>query len=318
MLLVAEYHSDEFMTQDDSSNSQPKPPPQTIARETRGQKEADLAAARKAEGKSIGAEPDARQNKIMGFYEHLEEFRSRLMRCLTVFFVGFIGAYFVSDYVLEALKAPLFAALPETERKLYYTGLFENFLTHLKVAGYSGAVMLSPYFFYEIWAFIAPGLYPKERKMVVPFVTAASGFFIGGALFAYFVLFPVGFKYFVTYGSPTDVPLITMDAYVTTCLRLLLLFGLAFELPVLLVLLGYLGVLDAAFLRQHRRSGIIGITIVAALFAPPDAISMLILGIPMVLMFEGAILVVDLIGRKKMRRSDIAPSNSADPAEPKL
>jgi sec-independent protein translocase protein TatC len=221
------------------------------------------------------------------------------MRCLMVFFGGFIACYFIADPILSVLRKPLFDVMPPDQRKLYFTSLFENFMTHLKIAGYASLFVLSPYYFYELWNFIAPGLYPKERKLVIPFVAAASFFFVGGAAFAYFVLFPVGFKYFVTYGGPTDVPLLTIDSYYSTCLKLLLLFGLAFELPVLICLLGYLGLVDATTLRTQRRTAIMMITVAAAIFAPPDAVSMLILGIPLVLMYEGSIFVVQWMGIKR-------------------
>ncbi len=187
-------------------------------------------------------------------------------------------------------------------------------MTHLKIAGYGSLFFLSPYYFYELWGFISPGLYPKERKLVAPFILAATFFFLAGACFAYFVLFPVGFKYFVHYGGPSDVPLLTMDSYYGTCLKLLLLFGVAFELPVLIVLLGYIGLVDAASLRKQRKNAIIGITVVAALFAPPDAVSMLILGAPLILMYEAAIWVVDWLG---VRRSpEAAAADDGRPPNP--
>ncbi len=244
-------------------------------------------------------------SKSMSFYEHLEELRIRLMRSLVVFFIGFGVIYFISDSILDILKKPLFDALPPDQRKLYFTSLFENFMTHLKISAYASLFVLSPYFFYQIWAFIAPGLYPKERKLVVPFVSAATLFFVGGACFAYFILFPVGFKFFVTYGSPTDVPLLTIDSFYGTCLKLLLLFGVAFELPVLICLLGYLGVVDAPTLRQHRKTAVIAIAVVSALFAPPDAVSMLILGTPLVLMYEASIWVVQWL---TIKRSHFRPA----------
>ena len=135
--------------------------------------------------------------------------------------------------------------------------------------------------------------------MVVPFITAASSFFIGGAAFAYFVLFPVGFKFFIEYGLPSDAPLLTIDNYYSTCLKLMLMFGIAFELPVLLVLLGALGVISAQTLASQRKNALIGITIVSAFIAPPDAVSMLILMAPLFLMYEGAIVVIRFIEKKK-------------------
>lgn len=221
------------------------------------------------------------------------------MNCLYVFVVGFAVCYPFADTILGVLRRPLFAALPLEQQKLYYTGLFENFLMHLKISGYGSLFLFSPFYFYQLWAFISPGLYPKERKLVLPFLAAATFFFLAGAGFAYFILFPVGFKYFVTYGGPADFPLLTISSYYDTCLKLMLLFGLSFELPVMICLLGILGLVDATMLRTHRRSAIIGITVLAALFAPPDAMSMIILGVPLVLMYEGAILVVAQIGKRR-------------------
>lgn len=256
------------------------------------------------------------QNGQMAFFDHIDELRARFMRGLWVFMGGFAVCYLVSDHLLWVLKKPLFDALPPDQQKLYFTGLFENFMTHLKISGYGSLFFLSPYYFYELWGFISPGLYPKERKLVIPFVSAATFFFLAGACFAYFILFPVGFKYFVQYGGPTDVPLLTMDAYYGTCLKLLLLFGAAFELPVLIVLLGYLGLVDAPLLRKQRKAAVIGITIVSALFAPPDAVSMLILGAPLILMYEAAIWVVAWLGVRRPPEAVAAEADDGKPPNP--
>jgi sec-independent protein translocase protein TatC len=239
--------------------------------------------------------------KQMPVSHHLDELRARVIRMAYVFVLGFIGGYLLSNPVMEWLRAPLFAVLPEDKRFLYFTSLFENFLTHLKIAGYLAIFVLSPYFFWEIWGFVAPGLKKNEKKLVIPFVSGATLFFIGGALFAYYVLFPVGFKFFVEYGMAADMPMLTIDAYYSTCLKLMMLFGLGFELPVIVTLLGALGIVDARTLRLHRKNAIIGITIVSALFAPPDAISMLILMAPLIVLFEISILVVDALGAKRAK-----------------
>ncbi len=243
--------------------------------------------------------PQPETPKVMNFWEHIDELRRRLMRSLIVFFAGFVGCYFVSDHVMTFLKRPLFAALPPEQQKLYFTNLFENFLTHLKISGYSSLFLLAPYFFWEIWGFVAPGLYERERKLVVPFISAATLFFVAGAAFAYFVLFPVGFKYFVSYGTASDVPMLTIDAYYSTVLKLMFLFGAAFELPVAICLLGFLGIVDAHTLRTQRKTAVMIITIVSAFIAPPDAVSMIILMAPLLIMYEGSIFVVAWLGRRR-------------------
>jgi sec-independent protein translocase protein TatC len=248
----------------------------------------------------------------MSLYDHLDELRARLMRALLVFCAGFAAFYFLADPILAVLRAPLFAVLPPDQHKLYYTNLFENFFVHLKIAGYASLFFLSPYYFWEVWGFIAPGLYPRERKWVMPFILVATVFFLAGAAFAYFVLFTAAFKFFITYGNlGTDVPLLTMDAYYSTCLKLMLLFGAAFELPVMIVLLGLLGVVDADALRAQRKTAIVGITFASAAFAPPDVVSMIILMAPLVLMYEGAIFAVAVIGRK--RQAAAKPASEIEP-----
>jgi sec-independent protein translocase protein TatC len=250
----------------------------------------------------------------MAFFDHVEELRARAMRMAYAFVAGFVGGYLLSNPVMEWLRAPLFAVLPPEKRSLYFTSLFENFLTHLKIAGYLSVFALSPYFFYEIWGFIAPGLKKREKKLILPFVLGATFFFVGGALFAYYVLFPVGFKYFVQYGSPSDVAMLTIDSYYSTCLKLMMLFGLGFELPVFVCLLGALGVVDSAFLRTHRKTAIIVITLMSAVFAPPDAVSMLILMAPLIILYELSILVVAWIGAKRKVSAAAAQEAALDPA----
>src|SRR4051812_40036157 len=120
----------------------------------------------------------AQLGKHMSFLDHLEELRVRLIRCLVVFMVGFVICYFVSEPILAVLRKPLFDVLPLEQQRLYFTSLFENFLTHLKISGYASIFLFSPYYFYQLWSFIAPGLYEKERKLAFPFIAAATAFFL--------------------------------------------------------------------------------------------------------------------------------------------
>jgi sec-independent protein translocase protein TatC len=240
----------------------------------------------------------------MPFLDHLEELRGRLMRIALVFVIGVVAAYFwVAEAAMEFLRAPLFQVVPPEQQKLYFTTLFENFLTHLKISGYATVFFLSPYLFWELWGFVAPGMYPKERKWVVPFVLLSTACFLAGAGFAYWVLFPTAFKFFMTYGGPTDVPMLTIAAYYGTALKLILLFGLAFEMPVLILLLGALGVVDAPMLRARRRVAWIAITIGSAVFAPPDAVSMIMLMLPLGLLYEASILGVAMIARRREQQT---------------
>lgn len=234
----------------------------------------------------------------MTFWDHIEELRSRLVRCLWVFFLSFIVFYFISDRFLNLLRKPLFAYLPPDRQHLYYTGLFENFFVHLRIAGYAALLFLSPVYFHILWGFVAPGLHPYERKRIVPFVAGASVFFLLGSSFAYFILLPSGIKYFLSYGTSAEVAWLTLESYVSLVIKILFGFGLAFQLPVIIVLLAKIGLLSAETLAAHRKTAIIVITMIAALVAPPDAISMLILMAPLYLLFEGAILVVKIIQKE--------------------
>lgn len=231
----------------------------------------------------------------MPIWDHLDELRSRFIKCAWIFFAGFIGFYFLSDHLLDWLRRPLFQFLPPDRQHLYYTSLFENFLVHLRVSAYASLLFLSPLYFFILWGFIAPGLKKTERKAVLPFVLASSLFFLLGSAFAYFFLFPKGVQYFLSYGTSAEVALLTLEQYVSLILKILFGFGVAFQLPVILILLAKVGLIHAQQMIEQRKLAFIAITLISAVVAPPDAISMICLMFPLYLLYEGAIVIVRII-----------------------
>lgn len=221
------------------------------------------------------------------------------MNSLYVLLVTSAIGYLVRIPILEFLKAPLFNALPEDRRHLYFTGLFDSFFNHLHVSILAGIFIGSPFFLYQIWAFVGPGLHQHEKKLALPFVAAGTVFFFLGAAFAYYLVLPVGFKFFLEFGQPMDMPMITVREYFTVLFRLLLLFGASFEMPVVLVLLARLGLITHATLVSHRRTAVIVITLASAMFAPPDVMSMLMMMAPLYVFFEGALQFIRIMERRR-------------------
>ncbi len=239
------------------------------------------------------------------FWDHLEELRGRLMNCLYVLLAASGIGYAVRIPILEFLKAPLFHALPPDKQHLYFTGLFDSFFNHLQIAVLAGVFIGAPFFLYQIWAFVGPGLHKHEQRMALPFIAAGTVFFFAGAAFAYYLVLPVGFKFFLEFGQPMDVPMITVREYFTVLFRLLLLFGASFELPVVLVLLAKVGLVNYSMLSAHRRTAVIAITMASAMFAPPDVMSMLMMMVPLYVFYEGAVQVIRILEKKKTSQAGV-------------
>jgi len=185
-----------------------------------------------------------------------------------------------------------------TGGSLIFTSVAEAFFTYMKVAFISGLILASPFVLYQIWAFVAPGLYRHEKKYVVPFVLAGSFFFAIGILFAYYVALPVGFKFLLGFATDFIKPLPSMKEYLSFSIKFLLAFGLVFEFPVVLVLLARIGVVDAKALARQRKYAILLIFIFAAIITPPDIISQVIVALPMIGLYELSILLSKLFGKK--------------------
>lgn len=231
---------------------------------------------------------------------HLVELRRRLLLCFAAFLLVFGVAYYFSEHIYAFLTRPLTLAFgDEAGRRMIYTGLHEAFFTYLKLAMFAAACICIPFALNQLWKFLAPGLYAHERHALRPAFIATPLLFAAGAALAFYVVFPLAFGFFLSFetrGVAGAVP-IELEArvgeYLSLITRLILAFGLAFELPVVLLVLARVGVVSAVGLRAYRKHAIVAVFVVAAIITPPDLISQVALGIPVLLLYELSILAVD-------------------------
>jgi len=186
------------------------------------------------------------------FTGHLDELRKRLIAIFIAIGIGFVASYAFKERLFDILVHPLVTVM-ETGDTLIFTGLPEAFFTYLKVALLSGIMLAAPIIIYQFWIFVAPGLYEKERRILIPIVFLSSVFFIGGSMFGYFIVFPWGFKFFLGFATETIRPLPSMKEYLGFSAKLLLAFGLVFELPLVLTFLARLGLVSVDFLKKNRK-----------------------------------------------------------------
>jgi sec-independent protein translocase protein TatC len=228
---------------------------------------------------------------------HLQELRKRLILSFIAVGGGFALCYTFAEKIFDILAAPLLEMMPQGG-SLIFTSVAEAFFTYMKVAFVAGLILASPFVLYQIWAFVAPGLYRHEKKYVVPFVLAGSFFFALGIFFGYYVALPIGFKFLLGFATDFIKPLPSMKEYLSFSIKFLLAFGLVFEFPVVLVLLARIGVVDAKTLARQRKYAILLIFIFAAVLTPPDIISQVIVALPMIGLYELSILLSKLFGKK--------------------
>jgi sec-independent protein translocase protein TatC len=245
------------------------------------------------------------------FTAHLEELRSRLIKCLIAVGIGFVIAYGFKEILFEILVHPLVMVMAKGDH-LIFTGLPEAFFTYLKVAFLAGLMLASPVVLYQFWMFVAPGLYRKERKMLAPIVLLSSFFFIAGALFGYFIVFPWGFKFFLGFATESIRPLPSMKEYLSFSAKLLLAFGLVFELPMVLTFLARLGVVSVDFLKKNRKYAILLFFIGAAILTPPDVVTQIMMALPLMAMYELSIIGARLFGKRKPQEDKAEQSTALD------
>jgi sec-independent protein translocase protein TatC len=229
--------------------------------------------------------------------DHLEELRYRLIRSAWAILLATACCWAFSEQIFNIVRAPIAPFLDAGG--LIFTNPMDKFLAHVKVALLGGVIIACPIWLYQAWMFVAPGLYTHERKYSMLFIGAGTGLFLCGVLFVYFLVLPMAFHFLLTFGGTTDKPMITIKEYMSFFTTMTLVFGAAFELPLVITILGALGIVDQKFLREKRRYAIVILAVLSAIITPPDILSMLMLLIPMYLLYELSIVLVGTIVRRR-------------------
>jgi sec-independent protein translocase protein TatC len=234
------------------------------------------------------------------FISHLVELRDRLLRALLAVAVVFVplAAFWAKD-LYTVLATPLLAALPQGGQMIA-TDVVGVFLVPIKVAALAAFVIALPYVLYQVWAFVAPGLYAHEKRLVLPLVVSSTVLFIAGMAFAYFVIFPLAFKILASLAPEGVAWMTDIEKYFSFVLTMFLVFGITFEIPVAVVMLVRMGVVSVAKLREIRSYVVVGAFVIGAIFTPPDPVSQLMLAVPLWLLYEAGILVAQVVARPRI------------------
>ncbi len=239
-------------------------------------------------------------HKTMPLVGHLKELRRRLIYCVIVVFVFVIVAFIFKDRVFWVLLRPLEGT---PVHKLTTLGVTEAFMQILKVSIYAGLIVSLPFLLYQFWAFIMPALYERERRNVIPYTAATTVLFLGGVVFAYFVVLPVGLRFLVGYGGSQFNQLLQADRYTTFVATFLLAFGAVFELPLIMLLLAWARIVDYTKMRKVRRYAIVAEAVVAMILTPSqDPLSMALMLIPLMLLYELGIWLARIVAKRRAKQ----------------
>jgi sec-independent protein translocase protein TatC len=233
--------------------------------------------------------------KEMSFMDHLEELRTRIIRILIILVISFGICYYYSTQIQEFLLIPLREAIG-TQGKVVFTGLLDKVLAELQIAFWSCVALASPFWFREVWLFIKPGLYEAEIKAIRPFLFVGFFLFIGGAAFGYYVIFPFTFKTLIYSGVQNVEAMLNLQDYLLLASKVLVFLGILFQLPNVILILGFMGIVTKYSLRNMRRYLAVAFAVAAAVITPtPDILSMMCVWIPMMILYEIGIIGVALI-----------------------
>ena len=252
--------------------------------------------------------------------DHLIELRTRLLRIVMVLAVTFAVCLYFADDIFGFLVRPLTAAFPPGEGRLIYTKLYEAFFVNMKVALFAAFFVSFPIIANQLWAFVAPGLYAKEKRAFLPFLIATPVLFTSGAALAYYVVMPTAFRWFLGFeGTRGGLKLEALPGtgdYLSLVMQFILAFGISFLLPVLLLLLNRAGIVTRKQLSGARRYVIVAITALAAIITPPDVVSQLMLAIPMLILFEGSLIIMRLGERREAKAKAAEEASEVLPITP--
>ena len=254
------------------------------------------------------AETPPAAGERQSFLSHLEELRTRLVRASLALLVGFGVCYWQVEPIFRWLVRPLRTVAPDAP--LVMLKLTEAFMTYLKLALWSGLLLASPVVLYQLWAFVAPGLYRNEKRLIAPLVVASTILFVLGAAFTYYLVLPFAFKYLILEFTTADVKTtLSMSSYVSSTCLFMATFGLIFQIPVLMLLLARMGVVKAATLARNRKYVLLACFVVGAVVSPPDVFSQTMVSLPMFLLFEASVWVIRL--QDLLHRGKAAPPSPA-------
>lgn len=238
------------------------------------------------------------QDKSMSLVEHIGELRFRVTRSAYGIFIGMIVCWGFSESIFNFIRQPIQQYL--INGGLVFTAPMDKFMAHIKISFVVGLLLSAPFWLYQLWSFIAPALYKKEKRIAAGFVLFGTTQFILGLAFSYFIVLPMAFKFLMTFGGEIDKPMITIDHYLGFVTQTAVVFGLCFQMPVVISFLGLIGAISQRFLKEKRRFAIVGIAVVSAIAAPPDALSMILLLVPMWLLYEISIVIVGFFEKQKI------------------
>lgn len=239
------------------------------------------------------------ENNEMPFLDHLEELRGKLIKSVIALIVGVIICFIVAQYILEFLKYP--ATRLDPPLLFQFLKVQAIFIVYIEIGFFGGITLALPFIIYQLWSFVAPGLHSQEKKYFIPMVAASTFLFLVGIFFAYYIILPLALTFFVNLAPEGIRADIAIDEYIGFAIRLMFLFGIIFELPMLSFTLAKVGILRSTIMRTYRRHGIVAIFIVAAMLTPPDPITQVFLGIPLILLYELSVYIVRGVerGREK-------------------